>query len=103
MADVPENPATETQPTEAQATVKWDDSRMETFFANIVNIQSTGDQVDVFFGTNKTWNIGGDREVKIELNSRVILTPHTAKRMLLALGRVIEEHEKRHGPLNVSR
>ena len=86
-----------------QATVTWDDSKMETFFANIVNIQSTGDQVDIFFGTNKTWNLGSDRDVKIELNGRVILTPHTAKRMYLALGKVIEEHEKRHGTLNVTR
>jgi hypothetical protein len=86
-----------------QAAVSWDDSKMATFFANIVNIQSTGDQVDIFFGTNKTWNVRSDREVKIELNGRAILTPHTAKRMWLALGKVIEEHEKRYGTLNVTR
>lgn len=94
-----------TAPSDAgqQTHVHWDDSRMETFFANIVNIQSSGEQVDVFFGTNKTWNLQSDREVKVELNGRVILTPHTAKRMWLALGNVIKEHENRYGPLNVAR
>ncbi len=37
----------------------------------------------------------------VELNVRIILTPLTAKRMGLALARVLEEHEKRHGALTI--
>lgn len=81
--------------------VHWDDSKMVTHFANVVNIQSTLDQVDLFFGTNKTWNVGSDRQVKVELTDRVILSPHAAKRLWVALGGVLKEYEARHGELKV--
>lgn len=83
------------------AAVQWDDSRMVTHFANVVNIQSTLEQVDLFFGTNKTWNIANERQVKVELTDRVILSPHAAKRLSLALAGVIKEYEARHGALKI--
>ena len=75
----------------------WDDSRMVTHFANVVNIRSTLEQVDLFFGTNKTWNIGNEREVKVELTDRVILAPFAAKRLWVALGNVLKEYEALDG------
>lgn len=82
--------------------VQWDDSKMVTHFANVVNIQSTMDQVDLFFGTNKTWNAGTDRQVKVELTDRVILSPHAAKRLSIALQGVLKEFESRYGELKVT-
>ena len=82
-------------------TVVWDDSRMATHFANVVSIQSTLEQVDLFFGTNKTWNLSGERQVKVELTDRVILGPHAAKRLWLALGGVLKEYEARYGALKI--
>jgi hypothetical protein len=88
--------------TDAQRqTVHWDDSRMATHFANVVNIQSTLEQVDLFFGTNKTWNVGSGSQVNVELTDRVILSPHAAKRLWLALGGVLKEYETRHGMLKI--
>lgn len=84
-----------------QSAVVWDDSKMVTHFANVVNIQSTLEQVDLFFGTNKTWNLSGERQVKVELTDRVILSPHAAKRLWLALGGVLKEYENRHGTLKI--
>lgn len=84
-----------------QAAVQWDDTHMVTHFANVVNIQSTLEQVDLFFGTNKTWSIGEDRQVKVELTDRVILSPHAAKRLLIALGGVLKEYEERYGALKI--
>ena len=81
--------------------VVWDDSRMVTHFANVVNIQSTLEQVDLFFGTNKTWNIANERHVKVELTDRVILGPFAAKRLWMALGNVLKEYETRYGGLKV--
>ena len=81
--------------------VNWDDSKMATHFANVVNIQSTLEQVDLFFGTNQTWNVPSDRRVQVELNNRIILRPHAAKRLWLALGGVLEGYEARHGELKV--
>lgn len=88
--DAPEAPA-----------VVWDDSRMVTHFANVVNIQSTLEQVDLFFGTNKTWNVANERQVKVELTDRVILGPFAAKRLWLALGNVLKEYEARYGGLKL--
>lgn len=81
--------------------VVWDDGAMVTHFANVVSIQSTLEQVDLFFGTNKTWNLAGDPQVKVELTDRVILGPHAAKRLWIALGGVLKEYETRYGALKV--
>ena len=40
-----------------EAQLRWNDKNMVTNFANVVNVQSTREQVDLFFGTNQTWNI----------------------------------------------
>ena len=83
--------------------VSWDDGKMATTFANVVNVQSTREQVDLFFGTNQTWNLADDRSVTVELSNRIILTPHAAKRMWVVLGGVIREYEARYGSLEVER
>jgi hypothetical protein len=97
MIIVPANAAEnveKTQPKDVSddvlSTVNWDDSKMATHFANVVNIQSTLEQVDPFFGTNQTWNVPSNRRVQVELNNRIILSPHAAKRLWLALGGVLE-------------
>src|SRR5215475_8372210 len=90
-------------PADGNPAVIWDDSAMVTHFANVVSIQSTLEQVDLFFGTNKTWNLAGERQVKVELTDRVILGPHAAKRLWLALGGVLKEYETRYGALTVER
>ena len=101
------NSASETQasapePTRA-TTVQWIDKDMATHFANVVNVQSTREQVDLFFGTNQTWNVTGSSQVAVELTNRIILTPHAAKRLWTVLGGVLREYESRHGALDVER
>jgi len=81
--------------------VEWDDTKMATHFANVVSLQSTLEQVDLFFGTNHTWNAPSDRRVRVELNNRIILSPHAAKRLLIALRGVLEGYEARYGELRV--
>jgi hypothetical protein len=83
--------------------VRWDDRAMQTAFANVVNVQSTREQVDLFFGTNQTWNVASGDGVTVELTNRMILTPVAAKRLWIVLGNVLKEYESRHGPLNVEK
>lgn len=98
----PTRTAAEPEATTAQTEVVWDDSRMGTTFANVVNIQSTQEQVDLFFGTNQTWSVSGEGDkVRVELNERIIMAPHAAKRLMLALSGVIREYEARYGELKV--
>jgi len=96
-----EAPARQTQVRDAQ--VRWDDKKMVTSFANVVNIQSTREQVDLFFGTNQTWNIANEKTLSIELSNRLILSPFAAKRLSVALAGVIREYEARYGALDGER
>ena len=81
--------------------VEWIEDRMTTHFANVVNVQGTREQVDLFFGTNRTWNVEDGGSVSVELSNRVILTPLAAKRLWTVLGGVLREHESRYGALSV--
>ena len=93
---------TQTPPAAQRDTqLHWDDKAMTTNFANVVNIQSTREQVDLFFGTNQTWNTTDEQPLSIELSNRLILSPFAAKRLSLALNRVLREYEERYGALDV--
>ena len=83
--------------------VQWNDKEMATHFANVVNVQSTREQVDLFFGMNRTWNVTGGGQVAVDLTNRIILTPFAAKRLWTVLGGVLREYEARHGALEVER
>ncbi len=96
MSDV----SNKTETREAQQ-LQWNDQRMATSFANVVNIQSNREQVDLFFGTNQTWNAANEKTLTIELNNRIILSPFAAKRLSLALAGVMREYEERYGKLGV--
>lgn len=82
--------------------VEWIDRNMATQFANVVNVQGTREQIDLFFGTNKTWNVQDGAGVAVELSNRIILTPFAAKRLWTVLGGVLREYETRHGDLDVA-
>jgi hypothetical protein len=84
-----------------EAQLRWDDQKMVTSFANVVNIQSTREQVDLFFGTNQTWNAANEKTLTIELSNRIILSPFAAKRLSEALNGVLREYEGRYGKLSV--
>jgi len=97
------DPASTTPETPKPATVQWIDKTMATHFANVVNVQSTREQVDLFFGTNQTWNVAGSGQVAVDLSNRIILTPYAAKRLWTVLGGVLREYETRHGSLDIDR
>ena len=88
-------------PPEAEG-VRWNTEAMATNFANIVNIQSTREQVDLFFGMDRA-TVVSSGPATIDLHSRVVLTPFAAKRLLLALTGVMNEYQSRYGDLPVER
>jgi hypothetical protein len=84
--------------------ILWDDSKMVSFYADVVNLQSTREQVYLFFGTNQTSNLGektADVRVRVELNSRMTLSPHAAKRLQLALDTIVKQYEGRFGEIKI--
>lgn len=80
-------------------TIRWDDSKMRSVYANVCNVSSTREEVTLLFGTNQAWR-AGQKEVGIELTDRVIVSPFAAKRLSLLLSSVVAEYEKRFGALD---
>lgn len=90
------------QPEGAPVTkVNWDDSAMETSFANVVHVLSTREEFTFLFGTNRTWNALEANELNVSLSNRIVLTPFAAKRIFLLLKARLEEYERRFGTLNL--
>ena len=89
--------------TQKEPTLKWDDSKMQTTYANAVNVTSTREEVSLFFGTNQTWNVGEDNQVNVQLSDRIVLNPYAAKRLSLLLSGILKEYESRFGSLLVTR
>ena len=78
--------------------IRWDDSKMRSVYANVCNVSSTQEEVTLLFGTNQAWR-SGQKEVAIELSDRVIVSPYAAKRLSRLLSGVVAEYEKRFGEL----
>ena len=81
--------------------VNWDDSEMQTTYANVVNAASTREEVTLFFGQNETWNPGPAKTFDVKLKDRIVLNPHAAKRLFVLLGAVLAQYEKRFGEIKV--
>ncbi|RLQ23594.1 DUF3467 domain-containing protein [Seongchinamella sediminis] len=81
--------------------VHWDDSDLATSYANVVNAAATQEEVTIFFGTNQTWNVRTENEMTIKLSERIILNPLAAKRLLLLLGGVLKDYERKYGTLDI--
>ncbi len=84
----------------AAQTLRWDDSKMTSTYANVCNISSTREEVTLLFGTNQSWHTG-QKELAIQLTDRIILNPFAAKRMALLLNNIMKEYESRFGELKI--
>jgi hypothetical protein len=91
-------PAESSAPTTPK--IRWDDSQMHSSYANVCNVASTREEVVLLFGVNQAWQ-AGQAEIPIQLSSRIIVSPHVAKRLSVLLGNVLKEYESRFGPLAV--
>jgi len=78
--------------------VHWDDANMRSQYSNVCNVTGTREEIVLLFGVHKAWH-SGVKEVTVQLQERVILSPYAAKRMSLLLSRVLREYEARYGTL----
>lgn len=81
-----------------ERTVRWDDSNMNSTYANVCNVSSTREEVTFLFGTNQTWHTG-QQELAILLTNRIIMNPFAAKRLSQLLNNIMNEYEARFGKL----
>ena len=91
----PVTPATQTTPQ-----IRWDDSKMQSSYANVCNVSSTREEVVLVFGVNQAWQ-REQSEVTVQLTNRVIVSPYAAKRLAVLLNNIVREYESRFGVLNV--
>ena len=80
---------------------RWDDSKMQSAYANVCNVLGTREEITLLFGTNKAWQAGSD-EVGVQLSQRVVLTPYTAKRLSQMMEQGVREYEQRFGEIKLS-
>jgi hypothetical protein len=88
-----------TQPSREQA-IRWYDSGIKNSYANACNVSSTREEIVLNFGLNQAWE-RSQQDVKVQLTNRIILNPHTAKRVALLLGAVVQQYEKQFGALEI--
>ena len=81
-------------------TLRWDDTKMTSTYANVCNVSSTREEVTMLFGTNQSWHTG-QPELTVQLTDRIILNPFAAKRLSMLLNNIIREYESRFGVLQI--
>jgi len=83
-----------------QPKIVWGDSNMRSVYANVVNAAGTREEIVLLFGMNQAWH-SGQKEVKVQLTDRVVLSPFAAKRLVLLLNNIVRDYEKRYGTLDL--
>jgi hypothetical protein len=87
-------------PTETQPKIVWDDTNMRSVYANVCNVAGTREEIVLLFGMNQAWR-SDQKELKIQLLDRIVMSPFVAKRLATLLKNVLEDYESRYGPLTV--
>lgn len=82
--------------------VNWDQSKMDSTYANVCNVSSTREEVTLLFGINQPWK-ASKQGLNVELKQCVILNPFAAKRLSILLSNVIREYESRFEEISISR
>jgi hypothetical protein len=96
-----EKPAETAAPaTPGQARVVWDTSNVRSVYANVFNIGPGREEFVIFFGMNQAWD-AEQKELKVQLTERVVMSPFAAKRLALALTGTVAEFEKRFGTIDI--
>ncbi len=80
--------------------VRFDDTNITNAYANVCNVSSSREEVVLVFGMNNAWEREAS-EIRVKLNSRIILSPFAAKRLALLLNSVVQQYESRFGVMDV--
>ena len=83
-----------------QPTIVWDDALMRSVYANATNVTGGREEIVLLFGMNQAWQ-AGQKEIKIQLSDRIVLSPFAAKRLLILLNNVLQNYEKQYGLLDI--
>jgi len=83
-----------------QTKVVWDDANMRSVYANVANVAGGREEIILLFGLNQAWH-AGQKEVKVHLSDRIVMSPFAAKRLSVLLNNVIADYENKFGRLDI--
>lgn len=91
------------QTNNANVSIQWDDSEMESLYANVATATANREEFFLLFGTHKNWR--GTKpengEVEVSLSKRVVMSPSAAKRLATILNHSLKVYEDEFGPIHV--
>lgn len=83
--------------------INWDDSKMESVYANIGTATANREEFFLLFGTHQNWR-GSEEEkrtVDVELSKRIVMSPFAAKRLALILEHSLKAYEAQFGEIKL--
>ncbi len=83
-----------------QTRILWDDANMRSVYANVANVAGGREEIVLLFGLNQAWH-AGQKEVKVQLSDRIVMSPFAAKRLALLLNNVLSDYEAKFGKLDI--
>ncbi|MFO7964220.1 MAG: DUF3467 domain-containing protein [Desulfobacterales bacterium] len=83
-----------------QQRIVWDDSNMRSVYANVSNVAAGREEIVLLFGMNQAWH-AGQKEVKVQLTDRIVLSPFAAKRLSVLLNNIVQNYEQQFGKLDI--
>jgi hypothetical protein len=86
--------------TAEQLQIVWDDSDMRSVYCNVSNVAGGREEIVLLFGMNQAWH-SGQKEIKVQLSDRVVMSPFAAKRLSVLLNNVLADYDKRYGKLDL--
>jgi hypothetical protein len=83
-----------------QPRIVWDDTNMRSVYCNVSNVAGGREEIVLLFGMNQAWH-AGQKEIKVQLSDRIVMSPFAAKRLSMLLNNVLADYEKRYGKLDL--
>lgn len=100
MADQKDENVEKTAQAASQPRIIWDDANMRSVYCNVSNVAGGREEIVLLFGMNQAWH-AGQKEIKVQLSDRIVMSPFAAKRLSLLLNNVLADYEKRFGRLDI--
>lgn len=82
-----------------QPLIICDDSRASSFSPNVVQVKALREEVWLLLGTTRKEH-SDSNDLQLKSSARVIMSPYTAKQLLVALNTIIRKYESTYGPLD---
>jgi hypothetical protein len=83
-----------------QTKIVWDDAGMRSVYANVANVAGGREEIVLLFGLNQAWH-AGQKEVKVQLSDRIVMSPYAAKRLAILLNNVLGDYESKYGKVDI--